>query len=90
MEKYYPDFYWQMKAQLVREIRDAQIWSDKVDTYLALLNINRVGKAMMEEAKHLSGGNTDTDEMGPHKRRNRDDFRIRQANTKLVKHKQPD
>ena len=59
MEKYYPDFYWQMKAQLVREIRDAQTWSDKVDTYLALLNINHVGKAMMKEAKHLSGDNVD-------------------------------
>ena len=48
-EDYYPNFYWQMKAQLVREIRDAQTWSNKVDAFNALMNVNPTG------GKPLSG-----------------------------------
>ena len=60
MEKdYYPNFYWQMKAQLVREIRDAQTWSNKVDACNALMNVNMTGESMANEAKHLSGDNMD-------------------------------
>ena len=58
-EDYYPNFYWQMKAQLVREIRDAQTWSNKVDACNALMNVNMIGESMANEAKHLSGDNMD-------------------------------
>lgn len=59
MKDNYPEFYWQMKAQLVREIRQAQTWSNKVEACKALINVNLVGENMRKETEYLADHNTD-------------------------------
>ena len=55
MEDYYPDFFWQTREALVREIRDAQRWSSIQEATLALLKVIRVGEKMRQEAEYLAG-----------------------------------
>jgi len=60
MKDYYPDFFWQTREVLVREIRDAQRWCAVEDAAYALIKVIRTGEEMKKEREHISGINKDT------------------------------
>jgi len=59
MKDNYPNFYWQVKEQLVREIREAQRWSAIEEAALALMHVDLMGKQMKEEVeRNIHNGDT--------------------------------
>ena len=52
---HWPEAYHQIKAALVREIRDAQCWQDRIEAWRALLSTRMAAESMREESIHLYG-----------------------------------